>query len=272
MILFVDWLIVQVSTALHGLALSFFPGPVRFQWCVDKCLTTDSLGESDSSLLTALSILQCRTSLMSTSSYQCDATEAGSGRGSGPLPWARCACPRPLLRPASAARWSCLSFSLPSVTLRRDGASPVPGSSHRGQLESSSQQLSWEVLLVPVFRRGHRAQEVRSPSGASTWNWPVVRFSFSLSNSLYHRMSVSEGLCSRNCVVVWAAFSLEAAFSLMVVLTRKSQSSSSTWSFFIWLLDKSLEDNGNTLLGIPERLEGVVRIWQERLQCIGAQV
>ena len=220
-------------------------------------------------ILLAYSICRfCNAELpsLSTFSYQCDATEAGSGRGSGPRPWARCACPRPLLRPASAARWPCLSFLLSAVSTSEERLCQ----SCSGLLTQRAARVVLTAAPLggapcPSFQARTKAQAVRSPSGASTWNWPVVRFSFSLSNSLYHRMSVSEGLCSWNCVVVWAAFSLEAAFSLMVVLTRKSQSSSSTWSFFIWLLDKSLEDNGNTLLGIPERLEGVVRMWQERL-------
>ena len=77
---------MQVSTALHGLALSFFSRPVRFQWCVDKCLTTDSLGDSEPSSLTAS--VDCAVQNFPHAHLQLhrDATEAGSGRGSGPLP------------------------------------------------------------------------------------------------------------------------------------------------------------------------------------------
>ena len=167
MILFVDWLIVQVSTALHGLALSFFSRPVRFQWCVDKCLTTDSLGDSEPSSLTAS--VDCAVQNFPHAHLQLhrDATEAGSGRGSGPLPWASCASPgRCWAQPWQHGGRVSVSSSLPSVPLRRGCASPVPGSSPRGQLESPSQQSS-AVLLVPVFRWGHDTQEARSPSRAS---------------------------------------------------------------------------------------------------------
>lgn len=45
-----------------------------------------TLWESQNPRSQRLLIPQCRAPLMPTSSYQCDATEAGSGRGAAPLP------------------------------------------------------------------------------------------------------------------------------------------------------------------------------------------
>lgn len=138
---------------------------MRFQWCVDKCLTTDSLGESESSLLTASvdSAMQnfphCPPLATSVMPLKLAPGEAlvRALEHAVPAPGHCCAQPRRHAGPVS------LSFSLPSVPLRRGCASPVPGSSHRGQLESSSQQLPWAVLLVPVFRRGQRHRRSGHP-------------------------------------------------------------------------------------------------------------
>lgn len=88
----------------------------------------------------------------------------------------------------------------------------------------------------------------------------MVGGSFSLSNSLDHRMSVSEGLCSWNCVVVWAAFLFGSCLLSDGSTNQKKSNKQQHLKFLHWLLDRSLEGNGNTLLGIPERLEGVVRM------------
>ena len=60
-------------------------------------------------------------------------------------------------------------------------------------------------------------------------------------------------------MVVWAAF-LFGSCLLSDGCTNQKSGKQQHLKFLHWLLDKSLEGNGSTLLGIPERLECVVRV------------
>lgn len=173
-----------------------FSRPVRFPRCVEKCLPTDSLGESESSPAPQrLLIPQCRAPSCPPPATSVTPLKPAPGEALLRCPRASCAH-RPPLSPASAARCLCLCLLLSAIgTSERGCANPrcsraphPEGSSsrpHSGPLwRGSLSQFSGEDLTHK--RPGHPAEPAL---GTALWPEPP----FPLAASLCHRMSASQG-------------------------------------------------------------------------------